>query len=226
MAAVIAILGAGPHGQQLAATFKHHAPVLFDDRLVSYPAILEAVGMDYLVGAAWPWVRRDLVELVPDLHPWMGGNVILPGAQIGHNVEIGSHVHILFNATVAHGCEIGDYTTICAGANLAGDVKVGEGVLIGSGAVIIHGGITIGAGAKIGAGVVIKKDVAPGETVHGSAFGPGTVRLVGEWGPEILNVPMGRIGLKPPPPPPPNSGAHDIDMVPKWLRRLISWRVR
>lgn len=164
----VAVLGAGPHGRQLAELFKRwgHGVTMFDDDLPGLRPLAEA-DSPIVIGAAWPWIRRQIRETVPDLDPYNLGRVIFPGAQIGVDVRLGAHVHVLFNATVAHGCQIGDYVTICAGANLAGDVHVGAGALIGSGAVVIHGGITIGAGARIGAGAVVLEDVPEDATVVG-----------------------------------------------------------
>jgi acetyltransferase-like isoleucine patch superfamily enzyme len=99
------------------------------------------------------------------------GNVIFPGARIGHNVTLGRQVHIMFNAVVQHGCRVGNFVTVCAGAVLSGEVTVEDDVFIGASATVIHGGITIGKGATVGAGAVVLHDVPSGATVVGNPAG-------------------------------------------------------
>lgn len=171
MAALIAVLGAGPHGRQLAALHNH--ATLYDDRLKGYDSCLHGAKRNpWIVGAAWPKVRRQIAETVDTpssfvLHPYHQGQVIYPGARVGHDVELGQHVHIQFNATISHGCRVGDFVTVCPGAVLSGEVTVEDDVFIGAGAVVIHGGITVGRGAVVGAGAVVIDNVPPGATVAG-----------------------------------------------------------
>lgn len=189
MATVIAILGAGPHGQQLAELYRDSrgpsaapAVVFYDDHLRGYaPTIIGATRHPWLVGAAWPVVRRAIAESVarpsrdPDIpervyypsEAFNAGRVIYPGCRIGNNVRIGEHVHAQFNSVISHGCRIGDFVTISPGAVLSGEVTVEDDVFIGANATVIHGGLTIGKGAIIGAGAVVISDVPPGAVVAG-----------------------------------------------------------
>jgi acetyltransferase-like isoleucine patch superfamily enzyme len=171
MATVIAILGAGPHGHQIAALHPASNPTLYDDHLKGYDSTLTgATRHPWLVGAAWPHVRRRIAETVADRTvrgPFHRGRVIYPGVKIGTGVELGDHVHVEYNAVVSHGCEVGDFVTICPGAVLCGEVTVEEDVFIGANATVIHGGITIGHGAVIGAGAVVIDNVPAGTTVAG-----------------------------------------------------------
>lgn len=175
----IAVLGAGPHGRQIAAWCEPLWPVLYDDDLPGYPRISAAVGRA-LIGAAWPHVRRQIAERVPAGVVWYqrespapavavgSGSIRFRGAQIGHGVVIGAHTHIGFNAVIAHESTIGDFVQICPGALICGQATVEDDVFVGAGAVVVHGGITIGRGAVVGAGSVVLEDVPAGATVVGN----------------------------------------------------------
>jgi serine acetyltransferase len=168
----IAILGAGPHGHQIAALHYEVTEFYDDDPWFEYePVHRGAVRHQWLVGAAWPKVRRQIARQVSLFagakRPYDRGNVIYPGVQIGDGATYGQHVHVQYNAVISHGCTVGDFVTICPGAVLSGEVTVEDDVFIGANATVIHGGITIGQGAIIGAGAVVINDVPPGATVAG-----------------------------------------------------------
>ena len=123
----------------------------------------------YIIGLAMPPARRAIFEKLPGTAvAHRDGRVIFPGVQIGHNAQLGEHVHILYNAVVSHGCQVGDFTTICSGAVLAGEVVVESGAFIGANAVVRHGGITIGRNAVIGMGAVVVDNVPDGVKVVGN----------------------------------------------------------
>lgn len=167
----LAILGAGPHGHQIASLFPASHPTFYDDRLKGYePVLTGAARHPWLIGAAWPHVRRAIAERVLDATahgPYRHGRVIYPGVKVGQGVTLGDHVHAQYNAVISHGCTVGDFVTICPGVVLSGEVTVEDDVFIGANATVIHGGITIGAGALIGAGAVVIDNVPPGATVVG-----------------------------------------------------------
>ncbi len=164
---MIAVLGAGPHGRQLAHFFGNAD--LFDDNLDGFKPCEEGATLyPYVVGAAWPKVRRQIVNNLTVGTPWERGQVIFPGVHLGHDAKIGAHTHLLFGAVVSHGCTVGNFVTICSNATLCGEVTVEDDVFIGAGATIIHGGITIGRGAIVGAGSVVTHDVPAHATVVGS----------------------------------------------------------
>lgn len=167
---MIAILGAGPHGRQLAALHPASQCTLYDDHLKGHePVQVGASRHPWLIGAAWPSVRRQIAEKAAD-SSWTAfhhGQVLYPGVRIGNDVELGDHVHIQYNAVISHGCRLGDYVTVCPGAVLSGEVTVEDDVFIGANATIIHGDITIGRGSLIGAGAVVIENVPPGAVVAG-----------------------------------------------------------
>lgn len=159
----IAVLGAGPHGRQIAHDL---GGFLYDDNNPGCsPIRFGAEQHPWIAGGVWPQVRRHIAARVAACRfaPHNGGRVIFPTAYMGIDVELGRHVHVLPHATVSHGCQLGDFVTVATGATLCGEVTVDDDVFIGAGAIIIHGGIKIGRGATIGAGAVVKRDVAPGE---------------------------------------------------------------
>lgn len=94
------------------------------------------------------------------------GCIVSAGAVLTTHISIGKHTLININSTVGHGSVIGDCCSVMPGANLAGEVQLGNGVLVGSGANIL-GGLKIGEGARIGSGSVVTKDVKPFATVVG-----------------------------------------------------------
>jgi acetyltransferase-like isoleucine patch superfamily enzyme len=170
VATVIAILGAGPHGHQIAALHPASHPQFYDDRLRGFEGVLTGASRHpWLVGAAWPHVRKAIaLKVAEQVHaPYRHGRVIYPGVRIGVGVELGEHVHVQYNATISHGCTVGDFTTICPGVVLSGEVTVEDDVFIGANATVIHGGITIGRGALIGAGAVVIDNIPPGAVVAG-----------------------------------------------------------
>ena len=163
---MIAILGAGPHGHELADLYP--CSVLYDDNRLGYKVC--AAGAEtypYLIGAAWPKVRRQIFDRVTGT-AYQNGTVVFPGATVSKSARLGEHVHVLYGAVVSHGCQVGDFTTIGSNAVLCGEVTVEAGAFIGAGAVIRHGGITIGRGATVGMGAVVVDDVADNTKVVGN----------------------------------------------------------
>ncbi|HAU53119.1 MAG TPA: acetyltransferase [Sphingobacterium sp.] len=99
------------------------------------------------------------------------GTVVMAGATVNVDVNVGHHCIINTNASVDHDCIIEDFVHLSPNVALAGNVHVGEGTHIGIGACVIQG-ITIGKWVKIGAGAVIIKDIPDGCTVVGN---PGRI---------------------------------------------------
>ena len=123
--------------------------------------------------------------------------VILPGASIGTECNICSHVFIENHVQVGDRVTVKNGVHLYDGLVLEDDVFVGPGVVftndrhprsrvrpatfeqtrvcrgasIGGGAVILPG-VTIGEGAMVGAGAVVLHDVAPGQTVVGNPARP------------------------------------------------------
>lgn len=145
---------------------------MYDDARPGYQSTIHgAAKYPWVIGAAWPRVRKEIAAKIADyteIPAWENGVLIMHGAELGFDVTVGQHVHVGSNATVSHGCVLGDFAHICPGAQLAGDVWVGEGAFVGIGAVVRHGGIRIGVGATVGAGAVVVKHVPDGATVMGN----------------------------------------------------------
>lgn len=99
------------------------------------------------------------------------GTVVMMGATINSDVQIGKHCIINTNASIDHDSIIEDYVHISPNVGLAGNVEVGEGTHIGIGACVIQG-IKIGKWCTIGAGSVIIKDIPDYAVVVGN---PGKI---------------------------------------------------
>lgn len=161
---MIAVLGAGPHGREIASLFGWK---LYDDNQPGYePIQVGAARHPWVAGAAWPTVRR-LIAAKASGHTEHDDPILFPGVRVGQDVTFGRQVHVGYNAVISHGCHLGDFVTVCPGAVLAGDAHVADDVFVGANATVIHGGIKIGEGAVIGAGAVVTCDVAPGDVVVG-----------------------------------------------------------
>ena len=95
------------------------------------------------------------------------GTVIFAGAVIQPDARIGEHCIVNTLASVDYSDRnIGAFVNIAPGAHLAGNVLVGDGVLIGLGSgVIPH--VSIGARTVIGAGSAVVGDLPPEVTATG-----------------------------------------------------------
>lgn len=112
-------------------------------------------------------IIKDKTAVVSKYAEIEEGTVVMPGAIINVDVQIGRHCIINTNASIDHDCVIEDYVHISPNASLAGNVLVGEGTHIGIGACVIQG-VNIGKWCTIGAGTVVIRDVPNGATVVGN----------------------------------------------------------
>lgn len=94
------------------------------------------------------------------------GSFIAARGIIAPDAVVGEGVIVNHGTIVDHECIVGKFCHIAPGATLAGNVRVGERVLIGAGANILPG-ISIGDQAIIGAGAVVTTNVPPGATYVG-----------------------------------------------------------
>jgi sugar O-acyltransferase (sialic acid O-acetyltransferase NeuD family) len=94
------------------------------------------------------------------------GTFVAARAIVGPAAVVGEGVIVNHGAIVDHECLIGYFCHLAPGATLAGNVRLGERVLVGAGANILPG-IRIGDAAIIGAGAVVTADVPPGVTYVG-----------------------------------------------------------
>ena len=92
----------------------------------------------------------------------------------GGITRIGDHNLIMVGAHIAHDCQIGHHTTIANQVMLAGHVRVEDGANLGGGAGVHHFA-TVGACAFVGGLARITKDVPPFMIVEGN---PAEVRTV------------------------------------------------
>jgi sugar O-acyltransferase (sialic acid O-acetyltransferase NeuD family) len=94
------------------------------------------------------------------------GTVVLAHAVVNSGSRIGPNCILNTACTVDHDCTIGLHAHLAPAVNLAGDVRIGEGVFTGIGAKVTPG-VSIGKWATIGAGAVVIRDVGPRSTVVG-----------------------------------------------------------
>jgi sugar O-acyltransferase (sialic acid O-acetyltransferase NeuD family) len=94
------------------------------------------------------------------------GSVVCAGCVLTTNITIGMHVLVNLKNTIGHDTHIGDFSSLMPGGNIAGEVIIGECVLIGSGANLINR-IHIGDACIVGMGAVVLHSVEKGKTVAG-----------------------------------------------------------
>ncbi len=101
--------------------------------------------------------------------PWvtMGqGNMVLAGAALSCQVQMGHHVLVNFQVTVAHDVVLEDFVTVSPGVRLCGHVRVCRGAFVGAGATVIEK-LTVGKWSLVGAGSAVVRNVPEGATVLG-----------------------------------------------------------
>lgn len=94
------------------------------------------------------------------------GSVLTAGTVLTSDIIIGDHVLVNLNATIGHNSKIGSFSSIMPGVNVAGEVTIGDCVLLGSGC-NIRNSVIVGSGAQVGMGAVVIEKVPEGETVVG-----------------------------------------------------------
>lgn len=85
------------------------------------------------------------------------GTVVMAGAVIEIDVEIGASCLLNVQCSLAHECVVGDFTNIGPGVHLAGDVRLGRRCDLGTGAVA-RPGVRIGDDVVVGAGAAVVGD--------------------------------------------------------------------
>jgi carbonic anhydrase/acetyltransferase-like protein (isoleucine patch superfamily) len=182
--AVIAVLGAGGHGHDIARTLRDFQ--FFDDNPdLGYPPISEMLlWSQWLIGVNDGGTRKQIAERLAQrgiTADERSSNWIHPAGHVETwSVKMGCHTHINGGAFVTR-ATLGDYVTVGPNATICGDVTIGDLVSIGAGAVICEF-CKVGDGATIGAGAVVKpRTIVPaGETWVGVPAGLVSVSLVGD----------------------------------------------
>lgn len=94
------------------------------------------------------------------------GILIMPGAVINADSDIGDFCIVNTNAVVEHDCRVGTACHVAPGAVLGGRVQLEDEVFIGTGASVIPNRI-IGKGATVGAGAAVVSNIDADATVVG-----------------------------------------------------------
>lgn len=94
------------------------------------------------------------------------GSFVAAQAVIGPQALLGAGCIVNHGAVVDHDCVVDAFCHIGPNATLAGNVRLGQRVLVGAGANILPG-VTIGDDCVIGAGAVVLRDVEGGTTQVG-----------------------------------------------------------
>jgi len=109
------------------------------------------------------------------VHPtaWIGngvtvgeGSVVLAGARVSTDIELGPFTVLNKNAIVGHDVVLERCVTVAPGASVSGHVRLREGVDLGANAVVVQG-LTVGAGTIVGAGAVVTTDLPDAVTAVG-----------------------------------------------------------
>lgn len=119
--------------------------------------------------------RFDGVDWVTVVHPGAyvapsarlgAGTVVFAGVVVQPDTAILDHVILNTSCSVDHDCVVGSFTHLAPGVRLAGDVQIGEGVLMGVASSAVPGA-RVGAWATVGAGAVVVHNVPGGAVVKG-----------------------------------------------------------
>lgn len=102
------------------------------------------------------------------------GSVIGPMALVGPSCSLGHHVACWPGAQIGHDAEVGDFVFLARASIVSGYCAVATGAYVGIGAVIRER-CRIGRFAVVGAGAVVIKDVPDGAIVAGNP-----ARVIGE----------------------------------------------
>ena len=92
------------------------------------------------------------------------GCILLPGAVIEPNVQIGANTLVWCNATLAHHCTVADHCWIASGAVISGKATISRNTFVGVNATVVNN-VTVGEYNVIGGGALITKDTKA-NTVH------------------------------------------------------------
>lgn len=97
------------------------------------------------------------------------GSVVMPGAVINNNTQVGNHCIINTKTSIDHDCILDEYVSVSPGVTLCGNVSINKNTVVGAGSVIINN-IKIGSNCIIGAGSVVVKDIEDSSFGFGNPF--------------------------------------------------------
>lgn len=145
-------------------------------RLQEFQGVIVSIGDCTVRWSKHLELRAAAAPLVTVIHPRAtvsryvslgGGSVVMAGAVVNIDSQIGQAVIINTGATVDHDCSLADGVHICPGAHLSGNVHVGYCTMVGVG-VAIKQGVVIGNQVTVGAGAVLVRDVKDCVVVAGN----------------------------------------------------------
>ena len=189
---MVSLIGSGGHGKVVIATLRAsnvNVDHVFDDDDARVGSLLSGLpvestkeiksGMTCVVAVGNNSVRKRLVERFPHVvwatvvHPSAvlsedvvigPGSVVMAGAVIQSNVEIGAHVIVNTRSSVDHDCILDHFSSVAPGATLCGDVHLGALSVLGAGATVREK-TTIAESCTLGMGAALTRDMStPGET--------------------------------------------------------------
>jgi sugar O-acyltransferase (sialic acid O-acetyltransferase NeuD family) len=94
------------------------------------------------------------------------GTVAFAGVVVNCDTAVGPNNILNTSCLVDHDCITGAHTHVAPGANLAGQVRLGEGVFVGLGAKLIPG-LVVEDWSIVGAGAVVIRDITNNSKVAG-----------------------------------------------------------
>lgn len=137
----------------------------------------------YGICGSWdPDVRRRMTEnfiegrgqsLATFIHPSVliaddfqhePGLVLMPGAKVSFDVQVGKSALIMWNCMLGHGLRMGDYATVLTGATILAECQVGSGATVGGGA-LMNSGAQIEQGGLLGVGTTLLQKVRAGQSL-------------------------------------------------------------
>ncbi|MCQ6558981.1 acetyltransferase [Paenibacillus mendelii] len=132
------------------------------------------------------WIRSLMVDRIMQLNPQFRfmtsvhpsasiargvtigeGTVVMAGAIINSDTEIGKHCILNTKSSVDHDSRIGDFAALAPNATTGGQVRMGQYSVLSLGAQVIHA-IEIGEHSVIGAGSTVLTSIASNAVAYGT----------------------------------------------------------